>query len=72
MWRLTHLRNTLLVLPPVKRRPSNPPRVLALKEQALALAILEPEDLAVATDVKFTLIEYASATLTERSSSVET
>lgn len=62
----THLRDTLPVLPPVKRRPGNPPGVLALEEQAFALAILESEDLAVAADVEFTLfIEQTLVTLTE-------
>jgi hypothetical protein len=51
----TNLRNTLLVLPSVKRGPGDPSGVLSLKEKRLGLAILESEDFAVATDVQLAL-----------------
>lgn len=35
--------------------PCDPPGVLALEEEGLGLAILEAKDLAVASDVEFTL-----------------
>jgi len=53
---LTNLRNTLLVLPSVESGPGDPTRVLALKEQAFGLAILESEDLAVAANVELSLL----------------
>ena len=53
----TNLRDTLLVLPSVQRRPGDPTRVLALKEQGLGLAILESENLAVTTDVELALYD---------------
>jgi hypothetical protein len=43
------------VLSPVEDGPGNAARVLALKEKALALAILESEDFAVSSNVEFTL-----------------
>lgn len=52
---MTNLRNTLLVLPPEQRRPSDPTRVLSLEEKAFGLAILESEDFAVATDIELAL-----------------
>jgi hypothetical protein len=51
----TNLRDTLLVLPPEENRPGDPTRVLALQEEALALAVLESEDLAVTADVELAL-----------------
>lgn len=51
----TNLRDTLLVLSPVESGPGNAAGVLALEEQALGLAVLEAEDLAVATDVELAL-----------------
>lgn len=57
----TDLRDTLPVLPSVKCCPSNATWVLALKEQTLGLAILESEDLAVSTDIKFALFRCVSA-----------
>lgn len=51
----TNLRDTLLVLPPVENGPSDSARVLALEEKRLGLAILESENLAVATDVELAL-----------------
>jgi hypothetical protein len=45
------------VLPPVEDGPGNAAGVLALEEQRLGLAVLETEDLAVATDVQLTLLE---------------
>jgi hypothetical protein len=51
----TNLRDALLVLPPEKGRPGDPTRVLALQEETLGLAILEPKDLAVAADVELAL-----------------
>ena len=50
-----YLRDTLAVLPAVEDGPGNAAGVLALEEQRLGLAVLEPEDLAVATDVQLTL-----------------
>lgn len=54
----TNLRDTLLVLPPVESRPSDPAGVLALEEKRLGLAILEAEDLAIATDVELALYSH--------------
>jgi hypothetical protein len=51
-----YLRDALLVLPPVEDGPRNAARVLALKEKAFGLAILEPEDLAVPPNVEFALL----------------
>lgn len=53
---MTDLRDTLAVLATVEDSPSYPARVLALEEERLGLAILEAEDLAVATDVQLTLL----------------
>ena len=52
---MTDLRDTLLVLATVENGPSNATGVLALKEERLGLAVLEAEDLAVATDEQLTL-----------------
>jgi hypothetical protein len=43
------------VLAAVENGPGDAAGVLALEEEGLGFAILEAEDLAVATDVKFTL-----------------
>lgn len=51
----TNLRDALLVLPAEEDGPCNPAGVLALEEQALGLAILETEDLAVTADVQLAL-----------------
>ena len=51
----SYLRDTLPVLSPVEDGPRNAAGVLALEEERLGFAVLESEDLAVATDVKFTL-----------------
>ena len=51
----TNLRDTLLVRPSVESRPVDLARVLALEEKGLGLAVLEAEDLAVATDVELAL-----------------
>ena len=51
----TNLRDTLLMLPAEEDGPCNPAGVLALEEQALGLAILETEDLAVTADVQLAL-----------------
>jgi hypothetical protein len=51
----TNLRDSLLVLPPEESRPCDPAGVLALQEETLGLAVLEPKDLAVATDVELAL-----------------
>ena len=51
----SYLRDTLAVLSAVQNSPSNATGVLSLQEQRLGLAILETEDLAVATDIDFTL-----------------
>jgi hypothetical protein len=45
------------VLPPEENGPCNAARILALKEKAFGLAILEPEDFAVSPNVEFTLLE---------------
>jgi hypothetical protein len=51
----TNLRDTLLVVPAEQDRPGDPAGVLALEEKRLGFAILEAEDLAVATDEQLTL-----------------
>lgn len=51
----SYLRDALAVLPAVEDGPGNTAGVLALKEERLGLAILEAENLAVATDVQLTL-----------------
>ena len=43
------------MLPPIQRRPCYPPRILALEEERLGLAAMEPEDLAVAANVQLAL-----------------
>jgi len=50
-----YLRDTLLVLAAVERRPCDAARVLALEEERFGLAVLEAKDLAVAADVEFAL-----------------
>lgn len=45
--------------------PGNAARVLALEEQRLGFAILEPEDLAIATDVELALYTKPSASYSE-------
>lgn len=52
---LSYLRDTLAVLAAVENSPRNATGVLSLQEKRLGLAVLESEDLAVATDVDFTL-----------------
>jgi hypothetical protein len=52
---IAYLRDTLAVLSPVEDGPRNAAGVLALEEEGLGFAVLEPEDLAVATDVQLTL-----------------
>lgn len=51
----SYLSDTLAVLSSEKDSPCNATGVLALEEQRLGLAVLESEDLAVATDVELTL-----------------
>jgi hypothetical protein len=46
------------MLSTVQNSPSYPARILALKEKGFGFAILEPEDLAVATDVQLTLFQF--------------
>ncbi len=58
---MAYLRNTLPVLSPVEDGPGDAAWVLALQEEGLAFAILEPEDLAVAADVELTLRERPSS-----------
>lgn len=58
---VTNLRDTLLVHPSVQGGPGDLARVLALEEKGLGLAILEAEDLAVATDVKLALCILSAA-----------
>ena len=48
------------MLPPVENGPRYAAWILALKEKALALAILEPEYFVVSSNVKFTLLEDVS------------
>jgi hypothetical protein len=52
---ITDLRDTLAVLAAVEDSPGDAAGVLPLEEERLGLAILEAEDLAVATDVQLTL-----------------
>jgi len=49
------LRYTLLVLAAVENGPGYPPRILALEEKRLRLAVHETEDFGVATDEDLTL-----------------
>lgn len=51
------------MLSAVKDGPSYPARVLALEEERFAFAILESEDLAVASDVQLTLLNQERASL---------
>ena len=51
----SYLRNTLLVLSSEKYCPCNATWVLALEKEGFSLAVLETEDLAVATDVELAL-----------------
>ena len=51
----SYLRDTLAVLAAEKDGPGDAAGVLALEEERLGLAVLEAEDLAVATDVDLTL-----------------
>ena len=50
-----YLRDTLLVLSAEENGPGDAAGVLALEEEGFGLAVLETEDLAVTTDVEFTL-----------------
>jgi hypothetical protein len=56
-----YLRDTLLVLSSEEDGPGDTARVLALQEQRLGFAILESEDLAIATDVELALYTKPSA-----------
>lgn len=51
----SYLRDTLAVLAAVEDGPRDATGVLSLQEERLRLAVLESEDLAVATDVELTL-----------------
>lgn len=51
----SYLSDTLAVLATVQDGPGNATGVLALEEEGLGFAVLEPEDLGVATDVELTL-----------------
>lgn len=51
----SYLRDTLAVLSAVEDGPCDTAGVLPLQEERLRLAVLESEDLAVATDVELTL-----------------
>lgn len=55
IWDSSYLRDTLAVLSSEKNGPGDATGVLALEEKRLGLAVLESEDLAVASDVEFTL-----------------
>jgi hypothetical protein len=52
---ISYLRDTLAVLATVQDSPGDATGVLSLQEQRLGLAVLESEDLAVATDIDLTL-----------------
>lgn len=52
---VAYLRDTLAVLAAVEDGPCDTAGVLPLQEERLRLAVLESEDLAVATDVELTL-----------------
>lgn len=51
----SYLSDTLAVLATVQDGPGNATGVLALEEERLGFAVLESEDLGVATDVELTL-----------------
>ena len=51
----SYLRDTLAVLSAVEDGPGDTAGVLSLQEEGLRLAVLESENLAVATDVELTL-----------------
>lgn len=53
----SYLRDTLLVLSAVEDSPGDAARVLALEEKGLGFAVLETEDLTVATDVQLALLQ---------------
>jgi hypothetical protein len=53
---LTNLRDTLLVHSSVEHRPCYSAGILALEEKRFGFAILETEDLAVASNVELALI----------------
>lgn len=55
VWVVSYLSDTLAVLATVKNSPRNTTGVLALEEEGLGFAVLEAEDLGVATDVELTL-----------------
>ena len=59
--RKPYLRYALLVLSSKKDSPGNAARILALQKQRFGFAILESEDLAIATDVKLSLDTKSSA-----------
>lgn len=61
--RITHFRKSLLVLSAVKDGPGYPTWVFALEEERFAFAILESEDLAVASDVQLTLLNQERTSL---------
>lgn len=52
---ISYLSDTLLVLATVQDGPGDAARVLALEEEGLGFAVLEAEDLGVATDVDLAL-----------------
>jgi hypothetical protein len=56
-----YLGDTLAVLFAVEDGPCDAAGVLALQEERLGLAVLEAEDLAVATDVDLTLCSQKSS-----------
>lgn len=56
----SYLRDTLLVLSAVEDSPGDAARVLALEEKGLGFAVLETEDLTVATDVQLALLQRKS------------
>jgi hypothetical protein len=55
-WLRSYLRDTLAVLAAEQNSPCNATGVLSLQEKRLALALLEAEDFAVATDKDLTLL----------------
>lgn len=72
----SYLGDTLAVLSSEKNSPGDSAGVLSLEEEGLGLAILESEDLAVASDVELTLfvlsvINSRSPSFTSRSDGMD-
>ena len=67
---ISYLRDTLAVLATVEDSPRDATGVLSLQEERLGLAVLEAEDLAIATDVDFTLSLSRTISLRFKSKSI--